>query len=46
MVRFAIAELKANDPKMIGRVIGQVMKSAKGLDGALVNRLVREELGV
>lgn len=45
MVRFAIAELKANDPKMIGRVIGQVMKSAKGLDGALVNRLVREELG-
>ena len=46
MVRFAIAELKANDPKMMGRVIGHVMKSAQGLDGALVNRLVREELGV
>ena len=45
MVRFAIAELKAEDPKMMGRVIGHVMKSAEGLDGALVNRLVREELG-
>jgi uncharacterized protein YqeY len=45
MVRFAIAELKADDPKMMGRVIGHVMKSAQGLDGALVNRLVREELG-
>ncbi len=45
IVRFAIAELKADDPKMMGRVIGHVMKSATGLDGALVNRLVREELG-
>ena len=45
MVRFAIAELKADDPKMMGRVIGHVMKSGQGLDGALVNRLVREELG-
>lgn len=45
MVRFAIKELKADDPKMMGRVIGHVMKSADGLDGALVNRLVREELG-
>jgi uncharacterized protein YqeY len=44
-VRFAIAELKADDPKMMGRVIGHVMKSNSGLDGALVNRLVREELG-
>lgn len=45
LVRFAIKELKADDPKMAGRVIGHVMKSGKGLDGALVNRMVREELG-
>jgi uncharacterized protein YqeY len=45
-VRAAIAELKADDPKMAGRVIGHVMKhSGKDLDGALVNRIVREELG-
>ena len=45
-VRAAIAELKADDPKMAGRVIGHVMKnSGKSLDGALVNRLVHEELG-
>jgi hypothetical protein len=31
---------------MAGRVIGHVMKnSGKSLDGALVNRLVHEELG-
>jgi uncharacterized protein YqeY len=45
IVRNAIAELGADDPKMAGRVIGHVMKSAEGLDGGLVNRLVREELG-
>jgi uncharacterized protein YqeY len=45
IVRYAIAELKADNPKMLGRVIGHVMKSSRGLDGALVNRLVREELG-
>ena len=45
-VKAAIAELKAHDPKMTGRVIGHVMKnSGKDLDGALVNRIVREELG-
>ncbi|MDJ0961070.1 MAG: GatB/YqeY domain-containing protein [Acidimicrobiia bacterium] len=45
-VRAAIAELKADDPKMAGRVIGHVMKnSGKKLDGAMVNRIVREELG-
>ena len=46
-VRAAIAELKAaDDPKMMGRVIGHIMKnSGKDLDGALVNRIVREELG-
>jgi uncharacterized protein YqeY len=45
-VRAAIAELKADDPKMMGRVIGHIMKnSGKDLDGALVSKIVREELG-
>ncbi len=45
LVRSAIEELAANDPKMAGRVIGHVMKSGADVDGGLVNRLVREELG-
>lgn len=46
LVRAAIAELAADDPKMVGRVVGHVMKSGpQGLDGALVNRIAREELG-
>jgi len=46
LVRAAIAELGAADPRMTGRVIGHVMKAAGGtVDGTLVNRLVREELG-
>ena len=45
LVRAAIAELGVDDPKMAGRVTGHIMKSASGLDGGLVNRLVREELG-
>jgi uncharacterized protein YqeY len=45
MVRDAIAELGVNDPKAVGRVIGHIMKSGADLDGGLVNRLVREELG-
>ncbi len=46
LVRAAIVELEATDPRMAGRVIGQVMKAGAGsLDGALVSRLVREELG-
>ena len=46
IVRAAIADLGADDPKMAGRVIGHVMKSGReGLDGGLVGRLVREELG-
>ena len=45
LVQQAIAELGADDPKMTGRVIGQVMKSGAEVDGAVVNRLVREELG-
>ncbi len=45
LVRSAIEELGASDPKMAGRVIGHVMKSGTEVDGSLVNRLVREELG-
>ncbi|MGD2051361.1 MAG: GatB/YqeY domain-containing protein [Acidimicrobiia bacterium] len=45
LVRSAIDELGASDPKMVGRVIGHVMKSGAAVDGGLVNRLVREELG-
>jgi uncharacterized protein YqeY len=44
-VREAIDELKVDDPKMAGRVVGHLMKSTGGnLDGALVDRVVREEL--
>ena len=46
MVRQAIADLGANDPKAAGRVIGHVMGSSGDLDGGLVSRLVREELGI
>lgn len=45
IVRTAIAELGVDDPKMVGRVMGHIMKSGAELDGGLVNRLVREELG-
>lgn len=44
-VKAAIAELGADDPKMAGRVTGHIMKSQADLDGGLVNRIVREELG-
>lgn len=45
LVRAAIAELGVDDPKQTGRVMGHIMKSGADLDGSLVNRLVREELG-
>lgn len=46
VVRVAIMELKADDPKQAGRVIGHIMKNGpSGLDGSLVSRLVREALG-
>ncbi len=46
LVRDAIAELGVDDPKQAGRVVGQLMKARRDeLDGALVNRIVREELG-
>ena len=45
IVKAAIEELGVDDPKMTGRVMGHIMKSGAELDGGLVNRLVREELG-
>ena len=45
LVHREIASLGASDPRMTGQVIGAVMRSAPDLDGALVARLVREELG-
>ena len=45
IVQDAIAELGVDDPKMVGRVMGHIMKAGKELDGGLVNRIVREELG-
>ncbi len=45
IVREAIAELGVDDPKMMGRVMGHIMESGRELDGGLVNRIVREELG-
>ena len=44
LVKSAIAELGADDVKMSGQVIGQVMRSGQALDGSLVGRLVLEEL--
>ena len=45
LVKEAIVELDASDPKEAGRVVGFIMKSHQGkVDGALVNRLVRSEL--
>ncbi|HHC09174.1 MAG TPA: hypothetical protein ENK55_10740 [Actinobacteria bacterium] len=45
LVRRTIAELGVDDPKLAGQVIGAVMKSGEEVDGALVARIVREELG-
>lgn len=46
LVREAIADLGvAGDEKAAGRVVGHLMKShGQDLDGALVNRLAREEI--
>ena len=44
-VKAAIERLGVSDPKMAGRVTGQVIKQlGKDADGGLVARLVREEL--
>ncbi|MCC6750203.1 MAG: GatB/YqeY domain-containing protein [Deltaproteobacteria bacterium] len=46
LVKQAIAELGVTDGKSIGRLVGHLMKSHKDeLDGGLVNRVAREELG-
>jgi uncharacterized protein YqeY len=46
VIRVALMELRAADPKQAGQVIGHIMKNGpKGLDGAQVSRLVREALG-
>lgn len=45
LVKAAIEELGIDDPKQLGRLIGHIMKSGAELDGGLVNRLAREELG-
>jgi len=49
IVRRVVADAIAADPdtppgKLTGRVIGQVMRSGEGLDGGLVQQLVRREL--
>ena len=45
LVRQTIGEIGAEGPAAVGRIIGTVMKSGAELDGSLVARLVREELG-
>ncbi len=48
LVRASIAELGAEDPKDVGKVIGHVMKSHPNkdqLDGAMVSQIVRAALG-
>ena len=44
IVDAVVTELGATDMKAMGQVMGQVMKSHPGLDGAVVNRLVRASL--
>ena len=44
LVDAAIEALGADDAKQAGRVIGHIMKSQKGLDGAMVGKLVRDRL--
>lgn len=46
LVRQTIEDMRVgHDPKAFGRVVGALMKTRDDLDGALVNRLVRQELG-
>lgn len=47
VVRIAIKELRASDAKQLGQVVGHIMKNGpRGVDGAMVKRLVSEALGV
>jgi uncharacterized protein YqeY len=45
LIAAAIADMGADENTPVGKVIGAVMRSGESLDGALVNRIVREELG-
>ncbi|MBT8216163.1 MAG: GatB/YqeY domain-containing protein [Acidimicrobiia bacterium] len=46
LVYAAINELSVDDPKRAGQLVGHIMQKHRGeVDGALVNRLVREALG-
>ena len=46
LVKEAMAELGIDDPKQVGRLVGHLMKTRRDeLDGGLVNRIAREELG-
>ena len=44
IVERAVTELGATDMKAMGQVMGHLMKKHPGLDGAVVNRLVRARL--
>lgn len=46
LVRQTIEDMRVEgDPKAVGKVVGALMKTRDDLDGALVNRLAREQLG-
>lgn len=46
LVRQTIEDMRVgDDPKAFGRVVGALMKTRSDLDGPVVNRLVREQLG-
>lgn len=46
LVRQTIDDMRAEgDARAVGRVVGALMKTRSDLDGALVNRLARQELG-
>jgi len=46
LVQQTIEDMRVGgDPKAVGKVVGALMKTREDLDGALVNRLAREELG-
>jgi uncharacterized protein YqeY len=45
LVARTIAELGADENTPAGKVIGAVMRSGESVDGAMVNQIVRRELG-
>jgi len=46
LVDAAVEELGATDMKTMGQVMGHLMKQHSGLDGQMVNRLVRARLAI